>query len=434
MVIARSFFVILCYVLCISSSIDAQTSAPPTHSTSIPVNQQGNPPALQGQQGWSQISVPTTLGLLYASSTQSDTVWAGAYLLKSNDRGVTWVHPNAPFSIAAISFYNSRIGCAIPGPTAYTTKDGGVTWDSALTGMNDIHALQVVTPDTIFASFLHQISRTTNGGRSWTATSLSALTINAISFSDSKHGFAVGNRQDVLPDSPQVASVFRTSDGGENWTLIYSGIKYALFGVAAVDDTTAYVVGKGAVSKTINGGKSWKETILTSAVNAFEGIRFRNRLEAIIVGDNGTIFYSDDGGMSWLHEQSGTAQVLYAATFIDDSTIIVVGEKGTVLRTTNKGLSWVSQVPTFQALTTVVYPEPFKASTTISYVLPTPQRVSLNVFDIAGRQVASLLQGILQYAGPHSITLHGSKLPAGVYTYQLLSEQYSATGKLTHLN
>lgn len=64
------------------------------------------------------------------------------------------------------------------------------------------------------------------------------------------------------------------------------------------------------------------------------------------------------------------------------------------------------------------YPNPFNPSTQIAFELLTSGKVSLKVFDVMGRQVASLVDQTLA-AGTHSVTFDASSLSSGVYFYRL---------------
>jgi hypothetical protein len=74
-------------------------------------------------------------------------------------------------------------------------------------------------------------------------------------------------------------------------------------------------------------------------------------------------------------------------------------------------------------------PNPFNPSTVISYTLPIDSRVSLKVYDIIGREAASLVDG-LQEAGNHSIILDGSHLSSGVYICKMVAGKYAASIKM----
>ncbi|MFN3639260.1 MAG: T9SS type A sorting domain-containing protein, partial [Chloroherpetonaceae bacterium] len=64
------------------------------------------------------------------------------------------------------------------------------------------------------------------------------------------------------------------------------------------------------------------------------------------------------------------------------------------------------------------YPNPFNPTTTISYQLPVASDVRLEVFDILGKKVATLVNG-RQAAGAYSYTWNASAAASGVYFYRL---------------
>ncbi len=76
-----------------------------------------------------------------------------------------------------------------------------------------------------------------------------------------------------------------------------------------------------------------------------------------------------------------------------------------------------SKLPTDFGFTSV-YPNPFNSATTISYSLPEQARVRLKLYDINGRQVASLVDKS-QKAGNYSIAWNAIEFPSGVYFCQL---------------
>ncbi len=63
-------------------------------------------------------------------------------------------------------------------------------------------------------------------------------------------------------------------------------------------------------------------------------------------------------------------------------------------------------------------PNPVRLSTTIRFAISAPARVTLSVFDLAGRCIATPLKGDEQTAGSHQIELHASGWPSGVYYYR----------------
>jgi len=75
------------------------------------------------------------------------------------------------------------------------------------------------------------------------------------------------------------------------------------------------------------------------------------------------------------------------------------------------------------------YPNPFNPSTMISFTLPEQGLVRLSVFDIAGREVQVLQQGMMS-AGQHEFTFNGADLASGAYFYRLESQGYQAVKKM----
>ena len=68
------------------------------------------------------------------------------------------------------------------------------------------------------------------------------------------------------------------------------------------------------------------------------------------------------------------------------------------------------------------HPNPFNPITNIEYTLFSSGEVSLNIFNLAGEEVASLVSEV-QYAGSHQVTWNASNMASGVYLYRLQVHQ-----------
>ncbi|MFN3561187.1 MAG: T9SS type A sorting domain-containing protein, partial [Chloroherpetonaceae bacterium] len=78
------------------------------------------------------------------------------------------------------------------------------------------------------------------------------------------------------------------------------------------------------------------------------------------------------------------------------------------------------------------YPNPFNPTTVIRYQLPVASRVTLELFDVLGRKVATLVEA-KQDAGFHEYVLNMSGFSSGMYFYRLKAADWSSTKKLMFL-
>ena len=80
------------------------------------------------------------------------------------------------------------------------------------------------------------------------------------------------------------------------------------------------------------------------------------------------------------------------------------------------------------------YPNPFNASTTIRFRLPETRRVTIEVYDILGRRVKTLVDGS-RTAGWHRVRFDGvdkdgKKLSSGVYLYRMEAGDFMSVRRL----
>jgi hypothetical protein len=79
------------------------------------------------------------------------------------------------------------------------------------------------------------------------------------------------------------------------------------------------------------------------------------------------------------------------------------------------------------------YPNPFNPATTLSFTLPQPSFVTLRVYDLLGREVETLVDG-LQPPGEHRISWNANGLAGGVYFCTLTTGRTTLTQKLVLLH
>jgi hypothetical protein len=78
------------------------------------------------------------------------------------------------------------------------------------------------------------------------------------------------------------------------------------------------------------------------------------------------------------------------------------------------------------------YPNPFNPTTTIAYSLAEPAQVSLKVYDMLGREVATLVDEYKE-AGEHRVEFNATGIPSGVYFYKINAGSLTETKKMTLL-
>jgi len=78
------------------------------------------------------------------------------------------------------------------------------------------------------------------------------------------------------------------------------------------------------------------------------------------------------------------------------------------------------------------YPNPFNPSTTIRFELPQRGNVTLKVFDLEGRSVATVIDGMME-SGPQEVDFDASRLASGIYLYRLQTGTFAETKKMVLL-
>ena len=198
--------------------------------------------------------------------------------------------------------------------------------------------------------------------------------------------------------------------------------------------------------------------LLSSKANAHVALNFPVGGEVFVAGDTLTIewtlvvphpqnnwdlFFSPDGGITWekikldIDIPERSYQWVVPQLTIDEGRIRIymdnVGEgyTGTSENFSIRGVVTVEDEEAFSRSFNLYpnYPNPFNPSTTISFTLSNASQVSLLIYDIHGREVESLIEGI-QPAGSHSIEWNASNLASGVYFYRLTVGDFIQTRKM----
>jgi photosystem II stability/assembly factor-like uncharacterized protein len=400
----------------------------------------GNPPATQSL-GWVKIPIGSTKGVGSLSFPSKDTAFClSDPSLRSTDGGNTW----QPFTLPVNYFYQFVDGqngyaAGYSSGLAYHTSDGGQHWISSNDSNVLVDIVLAVTRDTAFI-FGDDITRTTNGGKSWALPLKTVYDdhISGAAFFDSKHGIGVGYLQPgPPPHNEQSAGCFTTSNGGETWEQQYSGAGHALIGVTFVSsDTIIAIGGLNYVSRSTNGGVKWDSIVSPLLDNAHGIAAIDNKAGRLIaVGSPGLILSSLDAGLTWQKEVSGVTSDLVSIKMLDRNVALASGDSGVILKTTNGGTDWVQVAPpSSQSLSVLSFQDPETPNVEIVYDLPQLQNVKAIVYNLMGKQIATLANGELQQPGKQRLIFNGNAVPSGTYLYTITTNRFHTSGKfeITH--
>ena len=73
-------------------------------------------------------------------------------------------------------------------------------------------------------------------------------------------------------------------------------------------------------------------------------IKFFNENIGWIVGEEGQILKTSDGGVSWEIKHTASSVWFNDISFMDENTAMAVGNQNTILKTNNGGISWISKI------------------------------------------------------------------------------------------
>ncbi|MCH7638048.1 MAG: T9SS type A sorting domain-containing protein [Bacteroidetes bacterium] len=343
------------------------------------------------------------------------------------------------------------IGTLDPSNVLLETLDGGTTWEN-ITGEiagdvpTSICGIYVLDYQTIYAvgginggSFF---LRTLDGGQTWISTLLTNMDdfLVDVHFFDRQRGLAVGG---VGEFSVSRAVVLGTEDGGTTWTERFRSSQEGEWGwkLTFPTSSTGYVSverhdteSDSKVLKTTDGGLTWIELTDPAPPFSMQGIGFVTELVGWL-GGRGTQQMTTDGGLTW-NPTSDLSDTMNRFHFFSETHGYAVGDRvfqygsGIVRNEDETPMSprlWVG----------AAYPNPFPFRILIPYRLPFPAHVSLELFDVRGRVVATIDNG-LRPAGPDELIWDarspaGQVLPPGVYLYRFHAGNHTVTGRIVRM-
>lgn len=249
------------------------------------------------------------------------------------------------------------IGVASGG--VWKTENAGTTWQPIFDSQTDVYSIGTVVldpkdPNTVWVgtgennaqrsvSYGNGIYKSEDGGRSWRNMGLKESEhIGRIAFDprDSKVMYVAA--QGPLFSEGGERGLYKTTDGGETWTKILGGTRWAGVNDVLVDPANpdvllastwqrhrhffGYLAGgpESGLHRSTDGGKTWKPVGVVPSGEGRIGLArspsHPHIVYAIVeaAGGRGGTFRSDDGGVSWRRQGSySTIGLYYQEIFVD---------------------------------------------------------------------------------------------------------------------
>ena len=339
----------------------------------------------------------------------------------------------------------------------FKTTDGGTTWTRIDSYLNGGYALAIAATNNnvIFAAgrknngseYVMAACYSTDAGASWNRVELT-----------SRNGYAYAIA--IHPNNPDtvivggycytgtnyVGKIFKTMDGGSNWSDISEGIgeNYNYVYSLAFDPrtpTTFYAGTSRGVFKSLDGGKNWKN--LNTACRDIYALAIHPHTSAIYAAGYSTgVYCSKDGGTNWTAMNDGLTSFELECMVLDSQNdLLFVGtNSGGVFR--YDIATDIEPVVTRPALPNKLtlfpnFPNPFNPRTTIRYEIPihTNSPIQLRIYNVAGQLMKTLVDEI-QQAGTHIISWDGADdkgvaVSSGVYLCILQVGNSSVSRKIS---
>lgn len=321
-----------------------------------------------GGNSWSIVTSPTSDNINDAFFIDQNTGWivADSRIFKTTDGGSTWNEQNDGTSatLYGIDFISPTTGwIAGTSRTILKTTDGGSNWVSQLSSQSLVFLYDIDFVDQNYGYAVGwgsegQLYKTSDGGINWTPVSLTGTWLNKVFFHDQMNGYAVGCHStyisvtsdpfmgtSITVNSPKL-QVWKTTNGGVDWTSIYWESSGYLRGINFKDNLNGFFVGDGgAVIKTSDGAQSFS-FITNPAIPqiTYNDIAYTNSSHILVAGNFGYILKSTDQGSSWsVKNGNGTTNNINDSFFLNQNLGYASCDNGVVLKTTNGGSTWLAQ-------------------------------------------------------------------------------------------
>jgi photosystem II stability/assembly factor-like uncharacterized protein len=265
------------------------------------------------------------------------------YLLHTTDGGLIWQTQtiNNYFG-RGVSFVDTLHGwiCGTADSVLKTT-DGGTTWTKH--SMNQYnHGTGIIFLDTLrgwMSTDFGSVEKTTDSGQTWIAKPSIDGYLGGVDMLDSLRGWTAGGR------------IFKTTDGGESWSLQYTPYRAGLKGISIGDSLSIWTCGgwnltQATIIQTSNGGSTWIEDSSKTRNDGFYDVfGHLQKTNVTVVGDGGAIVRSTNAGSTWrvIRNADIGTETFLNVTFWDVNRGWASGTTGVISHTTNGGTVWQRQ-------------------------------------------------------------------------------------------
>jgi hypothetical protein len=231
--------------------------------------------------------------------------------------------------------------------------------------------------------------------------------------------------------------VFLSVDNGSHWNAAGGGITnptvYALD--VSPNGTLFAGTGGGGVFWSTDNGAHWTAGNAGLANKNVRSFAFdRTNLFAGTYG--GGVFLSVDNGLHWTAVNTGLTNLFVGSLMVSQFELLAgTGEGGLWRRALSDMITSaepVTQRTPEEFSLSQNYPNPFNPNSEIRYQISEFRHVTLIVYDLLGRQVATLVNEVKQ-PGIYTVQFDGSNLASGVYLYRLHAGDFVQVKKLVLL-
>jgi photosystem II stability/assembly factor-like uncharacterized protein len=412
-----------------------------------------------GQNFWEQIQSPTDNFLRTLHFSDSLTGWVGGdsgSIFYTSDGGLNWTQQqtNTTSKIMRLFFLDDYRAWALAwadagagdgtfyGTEILKTTDGGENWSVEQYRDENVFLRGIYFLDTLkgFAGGVPgQFLQTSDGGLNWEPANIdsgifSHFPVIDFKFYNQLYGFACGGRFDIA------GVIWRTTNGGESWAPLDAQYSPAdeVWDIHFFDSLNVMGIGGDpdlfgvGIMHSTDAGISWDYFEIGVFGQAL-ALSFRTENEGwAVVPQSETFVATFDYGVSWLSYPTPDSTKLYDIQFTDSLTGYAVGEEGVIAKYKYQSPDFVSDEFSPMVSNFILhqnFPNPFNPITTISYNLSEPGQVSLNVYNVLGTHIVTLLQEYTS-SGNHSVVWNAKDEPSGVYYYQLNVNGKLATRKM----